>query len=78
METGEREKSDEYSLGEYHEQAGYLGKRVIILPKYSPRVEVEAEVVRDDKGGKGLMIFRLADGKHLLNTEVVRYGLKNI
>jgi hypothetical protein len=69
------------SIWNFPEQSGYLGKAVIIAPKYktnTPNGEIEAKVIRDDKKSlDGLcMIFQLEDEKCLFNTEVYYYRLK--
>jgi hypothetical protein len=84
-------KSIENNLKEtikgFPEQAGYLGKTVIISPKYPTdafKGEIEAKVLRDDKSTRDskftdeniCMIFQLEDGKCLYNTEVNYYRLE--
>ena len=78
-----KNKLEKKILLEFPEQAGYLGKKVIIAPRYrtySSDREVEAKVIRDDKdintNSNYRMIFQLSDGKCLFNSEVHYYRLK--
>jgi hypothetical protein len=68
-------KMVEEKIKGFPEQAGYLGKNVIISTKSNPGKELEARVLRDDKQGN-LIIFQLSDGKCLLNSEVKSYRIK--